>query len=206
MRLEYYQLAESVIEIIATRQTSKSKKNNAKNLEYLLEFDKGFTIKSMWVDYNSLEKLSKMREELLPHLSPTWEAFELPRAHPPRSIAQTHRRSTSRHNKIFARVRSLSKARKDGEGTKMERAKSPKPLQGTRTIKQLWSLVEESTMGRRISFETYGVCHHCRRIKAIIPYLVPCKYSSQKNGFVIPNCLTINGCTLYNSLFRPLIK
>eukprot|EP00826_Nyctotherus_ovalis_P034964 TRINITY_DN2957_c0_g1_i10.p1 TRINITY_DN2957_c0_g1~~TRINITY_DN2957_c0_g1_i10.p1 ORF type:complete len:240 (-),score=31.45 TRINITY_DN2957_c0_g1_i10:526-1245(-) len=199
-RLELYQLAESVVEIIATRQTGNS--TNPKTLEYLLEFDKGFSIKSMWVDYASLERLSRMREDLLPHLSPTWEAFELPRAHPARSITSARGLGGSRSGKRFTTVKSVVKTRKECAG-KEQRSKLTKPSQqnSSKIVKQLWSLLAESTMGRRISFETYGICHHCRRVKAINSHLVACRYSSLKNGFIVPNCLTVNGCTVYNSSF-----
>lgn len=199
-RLELYQLAESVVEIVATRQTSSS--TNPKTLEYLLEFDRGFSVKSMWVDYTSLERLSKMREDLLPHLSPTWEAFELPRAHPARSVASARGVPGSRSGKRFTTVKSPAKRWRD-DLAKQPRAKPAKPSQqnSSRTIKQLWSLLAESTMGRRISFESYGICHHCRKVKPLNSHLVACRYSSVRNGFIVPNCLTVNGCTVYNSSF-----
>ena len=80
MHLDLYQLAESVIAVVGQRRIdskhvkSKWKETSNEELEYLLDFDKTTGFKSLWLDYESLKKLSEMRQMLLPELSPDWTA------------------------------------------------------------------------------------------------------------------------------------
>lgn len=220
-RLECYQLAESVIQITAKRtiphKISHTKKPNRslngltnnkierENTEYLIEFDKSTGLKPMWLDFESLEKLSKMREELIPQFSPAWTATDIKQTQPSRGVSTIDigktpsRRSKSMKKgqklgielRIQPRADSLAKIHKNGKIIKSS----------TKPVKQLWSLLDESTIGRRINFETHGLCHNCKRIKQISTDLIKCKYNATKCGLIVPSAITINGCSLYNGIF-----
>ena len=214
MKLEWYQLAESVIAITSKRKASDMdsssrkhsfqkhppEKSSPQQFEYLIEFDKSTGWKPMWLDYCSLGRLSKMREELLPQFSPAWGPMDLPHSQSSREFGSTARKSRSLRSLRITVEPKVTKALSHDSVPKPSGHKSLSASKGHfKPVKQLWSLLEESTMGRRINFETHALCHHCKRIKPITTDLTRCKYSSQKKGLIVPNCLTINGCSLYNS-------
>lgn len=198
-QLEWCQLAESVIAITGKRKTYNHKKNKEnQNVEYLIEFDKTTGLKSMWLDYDSLTRLSRMREETLPQFSPEWDNAKVPRTQPLRSFASSRGSMHSRKTKSLTKVKSLP-ATKEKSVRSVSKLQKPISKLKVKPIKQLWSLLDESTMGRRISFDTHNFCHHCKRVLPMTS-LSLCKYNSQKNGLIVPNCLNVNNVSLYNSM------
>jgi hypothetical protein len=196
-QLEWYQLAESVIAITGKRKANENqlKCKDDKDFEYLVEFDKTTGYSPLWLDYNSLKQLSKMREELLPQFSPDWGVVKITRAQPLRGISSSPARS--RKSKSIARNKPIPRI--ENSSRLPPRPQKSVSKLNVKLVKQLWSLLDESTMGRRINFETYNLCHHCKRILPMI-YLSLCKYNSQKNGLIVPNCITVNNTSLYNSI------
>lgn len=198
-QLEWYQLAESAIAITGKRKQSESpsRTKDEKEFEYMVEFDKTTGLKPLWLDYDSFKRLSKMREELLPQFSPDWGTVKIVRPQPLRGIGLSRHTARSRKSKSIARNRPLPKIEKKSSWSPSRSQKSITKL-NLKPVKQLWSLLDESTMGRRINFDTHNLCHHCKRVLPMT-LLSACKYNSQKNGLIVPNCIAVNNTSLYNS-------
>eukprot|EP00826_Nyctotherus_ovalis_P056927 TRINITY_DN7769_c0_g2_i9.p1 TRINITY_DN7769_c0_g2~~TRINITY_DN7769_c0_g2_i9.p1 ORF type:complete len:234 (-),score=49.63 TRINITY_DN7769_c0_g2_i9:333-1034(-) len=198
-QLDWYQLAESVIAITGKRRANEGPSKNKEDFEYLVEFDKTTGLKPLWLDYESLERLSRMREELLPQFSPDWGSVKVTRSQPLRGIISSRSSARSRKSKSIAKSKSraMPMVEKENIRTPSKSQKSISKL-NLKPVKQMWNLLDESTMGRRINFDTHNLCHHCKRILPMT-HLSLCRYSSQKNGLIVPNCLTINNTSLYNS-------
>ena len=200
-QLEWYQLAESVMAITGKRKVNEGqlKPKDAKDFEYLVEFDKTTGYSPLWLDYDSLKRLSKMREELLPQFSPDWGAVKITRAQPLRGIISSSspaRSRKSRKSKSIAKNKPIPRVETSSRPPRPQKSVSKLNV---KPVKQLWSLLDESTMGRRINFETYNLCHHCKRVLPMT-YLYLCRYNLQKNGLIVPNCITVNNTSLYNSM------
>ncbi len=233
-RLECYQLCESVISISAkrdcsepkTKQKSKAKsklpksrtrsrsargrsqsKPGPSDFEYQLEFDKSTGLKPMWVDYESLSRLSCMRAEHLPSFFTSDATGEAPRAQTSMRMgpSRTPLRETTQgkcRKRVDERTTSASSSKLRGSSHRSQSGTtlSKSPRLSTKPIKQLGSLVDEDNMGRRINFETHAMCHHCKRVRPIATDLIRCKYNSMNKGIAAPNPMTINGVSLYNSM------
>ena len=218
MKLECYQLCESIIAISAKRGACQEESNGGskkyhkttpkvteRSFEYLLDFDKTTGWKSMWVDYASLERLSQMRTDLLPNFFMATPTVEI--THTQSSRGMSTSRTLSRGSKSVGRKKieevPAETRLPPRSATKKPTQKVARPI--SKPVKQLGSLLDEENMGKRINFETHALCHHCKRIRSICTDLIRCKYSSLKNGIAVPSCITINGATLYNSTF-PLLN
>lgn len=216
MRLEAYQLAESVIAVSAKREIcitkhSSSKKRRItekqKQIEYLLVFDHSLGIKPIWFDSDSTNRLSAMRMEQLPGFDTITPTIQSKCQTVCSHLCSPSRTPSANNSHLLAMpTRSVKPFPIDSSVlrpcyTKDKKDCSNRERSSIPPLKQLGSLIEEKIIGRTVNFSVYEMCHHCKQLKPITSHLLKCGYSSLKNGTAVPTCITIKGARIYNGIF-----
>jgi hypothetical protein len=217
MLLEAYQLAESVLSVMAKRpiktldefdeedSTAAGKGKRRKHVkkeesesqyEYMLTFDHSLGVKLLQLDYESTIRLNEMRMMLMKGFGSQSGNSSAPQSsNTVKSPSRTVRISDIHHNFRTRSVLPMQISRNESLTTKLIAKRSKKS--GGR---QLENLFEEKLIGRSLNFSVYEMCHQCKQIKPIASHLIKCNYSSLKFGTAIPSCININGVRLYNGM------
>lgn len=221
MRLEAYQLAESILLVSAKREIKENNKKNKKaklkqktkekqdkksynSFEYLILFDHSLGLRLLWFDYESIKRLSDMRMELLPwfgappaQFSPNQTTHLSSPKRTPSVYNSSQPETRGRTFKVLP-FETSSPTKKTHPGNKANR--STEHTSNKPPLAQISNLLDEKLLGRNINFSIYEMCHHCKQLKPISSHLIKCCYSSYKYGPAIPSFITIKGVKLYNGI------